>query len=104
MADAGGGTLDISSYAIKGVSPLLIEEIAPPDCTSSFSLSGFVSNPPSYITIFIYRSLLWFSICQPPSEEVFGTQTSRFATVLHSYGVGSYRQAVRRNDQKVIPD
>lgn len=40
MADAGGGTLDISSYAIKGVSPLLIEEIAPPDCTSSF----FISN------------------------------------------------------------
>jgi len=40
VADAGGGTLDISSYAIKGVSPLLIEEIAPPDCASSF----FISN------------------------------------------------------------
>ena len=33
MADAGGGTLDISSYAIRGTSPLVIEEIAPPDCT-----------------------------------------------------------------------
>lgn len=32
VADAGGGTLDISSYAIKGTSPLVIEEIAPPDC------------------------------------------------------------------------
>ena len=41
VADAGGGTLDISSYAIKGVSPLLIEEIAPPDCTSSFFYSPF---------------------------------------------------------------
>ena len=53
MADAGGGTLDISSYAIKSVSPLLIEEIAPPDCTSSSFLSRFVSNPPSYIAVFI---------------------------------------------------
>lgn len=34
MADAGGGTLDISSYAIRGTAPLVIEEIAPPDCTS----------------------------------------------------------------------
>ncbi|KAF9647981.1 hypothetical protein BDM02DRAFT_3155934 [Thelephora ganbajun] len=42
VADAGGGTLDISSYAIKGVSPLLIEEIAPPDCL--FSGSVFVSR------------------------------------------------------------
>ena len=32
MADAGGGTLDISSYAIRGTAPLVIEEIAPPDC------------------------------------------------------------------------
>ena len=50
MCDAGGGTLDISSYAIKGVSPLLIEEIAPPDCTSSFffrtsSLTHFLTFP-----------------------------------------------------------
>ena len=34
VADAGGGTLDISSYAIRGTSPLVIEEIAPPDCMS----------------------------------------------------------------------
>jgi hypothetical protein len=32
IADAGGGTLDISSYAIKGTHPLVMEEIAPPDC------------------------------------------------------------------------
>lgn len=32
VADAGGGTLDISSYAIRGTSPLIIEEVAPPDC------------------------------------------------------------------------
>jgi hypothetical protein len=32
IADAGGGTLDISSYAIRGTSPLVIDEIAPPDC------------------------------------------------------------------------
>lgn len=35
VADAGGGTLDISSYAIRGTTPLVIEEIAPPDCTSA---------------------------------------------------------------------
>ncbi|EDR09826.1 uncharacterized protein LACBIDRAFT_325660 [Laccaria bicolor S238N-H82] len=32
IADAGGGTLDISSYAIRGTAPLVMEEIAPPDC------------------------------------------------------------------------
>lgn len=47
MADAGGGTLDISSYAVKGVSPLLIEEIAPPDCTSYFVFFRFIPNSPS---------------------------------------------------------
>ena len=35
VADAGGGTLDISSYAIRGTTPLVIEEIAPPDCMST---------------------------------------------------------------------
>jgi hypothetical protein len=42
IADAGGGTLDISSYAIKGASPLAIEEIAPPDCI--FAGAVFVSR------------------------------------------------------------
>ena len=36
IVDAGGGTLDISAYAIKGTSPLAMEEIAPPDCGSRF--------------------------------------------------------------------
>jgi hypothetical protein len=35
VADAGGGTLDISSYAIRATAPLVIEEIAPPDCRFS---------------------------------------------------------------------
>ncbi|KAI0078813.1 hypothetical protein K474DRAFT_1593468 [Panus rudis PR-1116 ss-1] len=42
VADAGGGTLDISSYAIRGTNPLVIEEIAPPDCV--FAGSVFVSR------------------------------------------------------------
>ncbi|KAF5326703.1 hypothetical protein D9619_004495 [Psilocybe cf. subviscida] len=42
IADAGGGTLDISAYAIKGTSPLAMEEIAPPDCI--FAGSVFVSR------------------------------------------------------------
>ncbi|PCH42423.1 hypothetical protein WOLCODRAFT_89826 [Wolfiporia cocos MD-104 SS10] len=42
VADAGGGTLDISSYAIRGTAPLVIEEIAPPDCV--FAGSVFVSR------------------------------------------------------------
>ncbi|TFY76405.1 hypothetical protein EWM64_g7606, partial [Hericium alpestre] len=42
VADAGGGTLDISSYAIRGTSPLVMEEIAPPDCV--FAGSVFVSR------------------------------------------------------------
>ncbi|EGN98678.1 hypothetical protein SERLA73DRAFT_107767 [Serpula lacrymans var. lacrymans S7.3] len=42
VADAGGGTLDISSYAIRGTHPLVIEEVAPPDCI--FAGSVFVSR------------------------------------------------------------
>lgn len=42
VADAGGGTLDISSYAVRGTQPLVIEEIAPPDCI--FAGSVFVSR------------------------------------------------------------
>ncbi|KZV73010.1 hypothetical protein PENSPDRAFT_323910 [Peniophora sp. CONT] len=42
VADAGGGTLDISSYAVRGTSPLVMEEIAPPDCV--FAGSIFVSR------------------------------------------------------------
>ncbi|KAJ3531699.1 hypothetical protein NM688_g7538 [Phlebia brevispora] len=38
VADAGGGTLDISSYAIRGTAPLVIEEIAPPDCVFAGSV------------------------------------------------------------------
>jgi hypothetical protein len=33
IADAGGGTLDISSYAVRGTAPLVMEEVAPPDCS-----------------------------------------------------------------------
>jgi hypothetical protein len=36
VADAGGGTLDISSYAVRGTNPLVMEEIAPPDCLLLF--------------------------------------------------------------------
>ena len=36
IADAGGGTLDISAYAIRHTSPLIMEEIAPPDCLCPF--------------------------------------------------------------------
>ncbi|KAJ7274319.1 hypothetical protein B0H12DRAFT_1199638 [Mycena haematopus] len=42
IADAGGGTWDISAYSITGQNPLLIEEIAPPDCI--FAGSVFVSR------------------------------------------------------------
>ncbi|KAE9394398.1 hypothetical protein BT96DRAFT_958796 [Gymnopus androsaceus JB14] len=42
VLDAGGGTLDISSYTIRSQSPLVIEEVAPPDCV--FAGSVFVSR------------------------------------------------------------
>ncbi|ESK94661.1 hypothetical protein Moror_14297 [Moniliophthora roreri MCA 2997] len=42
VADAGGGTLDISAYTIRSQQPLVIEEIAPPDCI--FAGSVFVSR------------------------------------------------------------
>ncbi|KAJ4477259.1 hypothetical protein J3R30DRAFT_3290784 [Lentinula aciculospora] len=42
VLDAGGGTLDISSYSIRAQAPLVIEEVAPPDCV--FAGSVFVSR------------------------------------------------------------
>ncbi|KAJ7593305.1 hypothetical protein C8J56DRAFT_779532 [Mycena floridula] len=42
IADAGGGTLDISSYTIIARNPMEFEEIAPPDCI--FAGSVFVSR------------------------------------------------------------
>ncbi|KAH8118006.1 hypothetical protein DFH11DRAFT_871160 [Phellopilus nigrolimitatus] len=42
VADAGGGTLDVSSYILRGTHPLTIEEVAPPDCV--FSGAVFVSR------------------------------------------------------------
>ncbi|KAF9267818.1 hypothetical protein L218DRAFT_970647 [Marasmius fiardii PR-910] len=42
IADAGGGTLDISAYTIRSQNPLVIEETAPPDCI--FAGSVFVSR------------------------------------------------------------
>ncbi|KAF7327661.1 hypothetical protein MKEN_00345500 [Mycena kentingensis (nom. inval.)] len=42
IADAGGGTWDISAYSITGQNPLQIDEIAPPDCI--FAGSVFVSR------------------------------------------------------------
>jgi len=89
VADVGGGTLDISSYAVKGVSPLLIEEIAPPDCTSSFFFSIGFRFP------FHLRSLLWFGLRQPPSQGIFGTQTQRVVTIQHASRAGPYHQTVR---------
>jgi hypothetical protein len=45
VADAGGGTLDISSYAVRGTTPLVMEEIAPPDCSLSFIVLGPSPTP-----------------------------------------------------------
>jgi hypothetical protein len=33
IVDAGGATLNISSYAVRRTAPLELEEIAPPDCS-----------------------------------------------------------------------
>ena len=43
VADVGGGTLDISSYAVRGTAPLVMEEIAPPDCPLSSILHDLYS-------------------------------------------------------------
>ena len=32
LIDAGGGTVDLSTYYFKSVSPIVLEEIAPIDC------------------------------------------------------------------------
>ena len=32
IIDAGGGTVDLSTYKFLTVNPITVEEIAPPDC------------------------------------------------------------------------
>lgn len=36
VVDAGGGTVDITTYTFVTASPILMEEVAPPACKSSF--------------------------------------------------------------------
>lgn len=64
MADAGGGTLDISSYAIRGTSPLVIEEIAPPDCTSAL-LPSFFFNLTRSPGLQVCSPVLYLSLAEP---------------------------------------
>jgi hypothetical protein len=58
VADAGGGTLDISSYAVCGTTPLVMEEIAPPDCPLSSALPD-VCSPYS-----CFRRFCWVCLRQ----------------------------------------
>lgn len=48
VLDAGGGTLDVTSYRVSNTDPIELEEIATPDCTSvkaNFISGGGLSNP-----------------------------------------------------------
>ena len=64
VADAGGGTLDISSYAVRGTAPLVMEEIAPPDCSLSFICLTLHPHSLSF------RRFCWIRICQSKSPCV----------------------------------
>lgn len=89
IADAGGGTLDISSYAIKGASPLVIEEIAPPDCI--FAGSVFVSR----------RAREFLEGAFPTDNQAFTKLNSRTGKLKHSrYGTAdSLDHITRRFDE-----
>lgn len=40
IIDAGGGTVDLSTYSFTGTSPISVEEIATPDCSSEIQPSA----------------------------------------------------------------
>ena len=40
IVDAGGGTIDISSYVVTSDAPLQVEELFRPECQSTHSLLG----------------------------------------------------------------
>ena len=42
IIDAGGGTVDLSSYTITSTTPIEIAEIAAPDCTYTLSTSFLI--------------------------------------------------------------
>ena len=51
IVDAGGGTIDISSYAVTGSDPLQVEELFEPQCESKFTRIQFLSScdaPPRF--------------------------------------------------------
>ncbi|EEB91179.1 hypothetical protein MPER_10502 [Moniliophthora perniciosa FA553] len=79
VADAGGGTLDISAYTIRSQQPLVIEEIAPPDCI--FAGSVFVSR----------RARVLFE--EKLKNSKYGTPGCP----------GSHNEAFRRNYQTGVP-
>lgn len=41
VIDAGGGTVDISGYAVEDEGPLRVEEIFAPECTFNWFCDGF---------------------------------------------------------------
>lgn len=49
VIDAGGGTIDVSGYAIEGESPLRVEEIFASECTSISLFHASLSNVRSQV-------------------------------------------------------
>ena len=56
IIDAGGGTIDLSTYKFTSVNPMSAEEIAPPDCKSS-TTTAFLHN--RYIPLLRYPSRVY---------------------------------------------
>ena len=42
VIDAGGGTIDISTYKVLSNEPLQVEELYEPQCESDLSMAGFL--------------------------------------------------------------
>ena len=66
IVDAGGGTVDISSYSRSQKGNF--EEIAAPQCSFVFITLKIAVNFRSLYT----RSLPWFCFCDHPCKTIFG--------------------------------
>ena len=67
IVDAGGGTIDVSSYSrnLKAAKETF-EEVAAPQCTVTFNFSSFDSR------IIFIRSFLWLRLRQHSCEALLG--------------------------------
>lgn len=82
ILDAGGGTIDISSYSIASISPISVEEVAAADCKPYYTSALIFDDSADAV----HRHCAWFDSGGRSGEKVparYGLNTRRHHTDTH---------------------